>query len=242
MGHINGDYSLGPNASRLLATEGQYPPTDFAAYGILAFRSLATSDSQQRYVNICQGFVASLPQSSELQAAGIPQQHQMVTIWPVDNVEIVEAIEVLPAGEQANKCPDVVRSINLRMSLLAIQHAKESAKPIAVGLEGAIPEGSELAQEKIKSVTQRRGPFLIAWSPAEKTGEPGAPFLLVDLSDVTTVSQATTIFQDWRTQIESNPDIWVYVSGWDLELLRDTLRLWADRYGTGILELIGVSE
>ena len=69
-------------------------------------------------------------------------------------------------------------------------------------------------------------------------GLPGEPVLLTDLSDVTTIAQATSIFQDWARDIESNPELWADSTGWSIEKLRTTLRLWADRYGESILQLI----
>jgi hypothetical protein len=53
-------------ASRLFAGPDQYPPEEFAAYGILAFRSRASSQDRARHLMICEAYAATLPHADEL--------------------------------------------------------------------------------------------------------------------------------------------------------------------------------
>lgn len=74
--------SSGVKASRIFAGPGQYPPAEFAAYGIVAFRTLAAPDDRAHYELICEAYVRSLLHVSELD---VPPAEQMVTVWPVDS-------------------------------------------------------------------------------------------------------------------------------------------------------------
>jgi hypothetical protein len=53
-------------ASRLFAGPTQYPPTDFAAYGIVAFKTRATAEDKPRYEMICNAYVAGLLHVSDV--------------------------------------------------------------------------------------------------------------------------------------------------------------------------------
>lgn len=228
-----------PVASRLFATDGQYSADEFAAYGTLAFRSLANEGSRERYRNICEGYISSIPSASTLMSRGIELSDMMVTVWPVSSPGLVEEVESVPESQQIERCPDVVQDIDLIASLRAIRLAERSFASTA-GLSEGQAARATAEFEKIRSITQRRGPFLIAWSPGRNIGKNGEPILVTDLSDVTTVAQATSIFQTWSNQIELKPELWMDLDGWNLEKLRTTLRLWADRYGPGMLEVIGL--
>jgi len=228
-----------PVASRLFATHDQYSPEEFAAYGTLAFRSLANDGSRERYQNICEGYISSIPSASTLIKRGIELSDMMVTVWPVSSPELVEAVESVPESQQIESCPDIVNDIDLIASLRAIKLAERTFASTR-GLSEARAARAAAEFEKIRSITQRRGPFLIAWSPGRNIGKNGEPILVTDLSDVTTVAQATSIFQTWSNQIELKPELWKELDGWNLEKLRITLRLWADRYGPGMLEVIGL--
>jgi hypothetical protein len=69
-------------STRGFAGPRQYPPEDFAAYGIIAFRSRASAHDRSRYLMLCDAYVATIPHFSELK---IRKSEQMVTIWPMDN-------------------------------------------------------------------------------------------------------------------------------------------------------------
>jgi hypothetical protein len=86
-----------------------------------------------------------------------------------------------------------------------------------------------------KTSFEGRGPFVIAWSPAQSFGKSQAAVLVLNLSNVTTGAQAVEMFREWSNKIEQNPELWT--GGWNHDSLRVTLRLWADRWGPGILSL-----
>ena len=208
-------------ASRLFAGPEQYPPEDFAAYGILAFRSGATSQSEQRYLAICEGFLAGLPAAAELANRDIPLEEQMATVWPLDDVGLANHVNgTNPDSVPRELCGDIVTGIDLITSLDAIAMAEMAAS------EGESFDGA--------------GPYLIAWSPSTDVGQPDVPVLIWDLSDVTTIEEATRQFVDWADEIVENPDLWR--DGWGLDRLRATLRQWADKYGPAILRVFNLGE
>ena len=61
--------------------------------------------------------------------------------------------------------------------------------------------------------------------------------LVSDFSDVTNFEQAKEIFYDWTVQIQEKPELWH--RGWNIELVRRTIQLWADKYGARILNIFG---
>ena len=200
-------------ASRVFAGPDQYPPEDFAAYGILAFQSTVTSASRDRYLAICNGFLASLPPATALTERGIPFDQQMATVWPLNESRLADDLNANPAG---NRCEEIVDNIDIIGSTQAIALANTASG--TVRLDGD-------------------GPYLLAWSPSSKFGQADVLVLESDLSNVTNVEQATRRFVDWRTDIQLKPDLWR--NGWDLEAVRIVIGEWADRCGAGILRLLG---
>lgn len=166
-------------ASRLFAGPGQYPPEAFAAYGILAFPSRATSADLERHQMLCEAYVANLPRTDEL---GLPVEQQMVTVWPLTEDKIADELNRAP---DSSPCETAVRNYGLPVALQAIRD---------VGRARLRPLG--------------RGPLLLAWSPATGKGDPEAIVLIADLSGVTTAEQAATLFALWRQDIEANPELW----------------------------------
>lgn len=166
-------------ASRLFAGPGQYPPEAFAAYGILAFPSRATSADLERHMMLCEAYVANLPRTDEL---GLPVEQQMVTIWPVTEDKIANELN---HARDSSPCETAIRNYGLPVALQAIRD---------VGRARLRPLG--------------RGPVLLAWSPAAGKGDPEAIVLIANLSDVTTAEQAAALFALWRQDIEANPELW----------------------------------
>jgi hypothetical protein len=166
-------------ASRLFAGPTQYPPHDFAAYGILAFKTRATSDDTPRYEMICNAYVTGLLHVSDVK---VLLKYQMVTVWPIESDSQATRINKMP---RESLCPEAVRRYGLPISLEAIQSARRS---------GARFDDT--------------GPYLLAWSPSETKGQPDALVLVSDLSDVTTSEQAKQIFFDWFSKIQENPELW----------------------------------
>ncbi len=166
-------------ASRLFAGPGQYPPEAFAAYGILAFPSRATSADLERHQMLCEAYVANLPRTDEL---GLPVEQQMVTVWPLTEDKIADELNRASGG---SPCETAIRNYGLPVALQAIRD---------VGRARLRPLG--------------RGPVLLAWSPAAGKGDPEAVVLIANLSDVTTAEQAAALFALWRQDIEANPELW----------------------------------
>ena len=206
-------------ASRVFASPDQYPPERFAAYGILAFRSKVTSSSRDRYLAICEGFLASLPPVSALLERGIPLNQQMATVWPLKESYLADLNENPAARGPADRCRKIVDNIDIMTSAKAIVFAKRASE--TVRLDGD-------------------GPYLLAWSPARAFGAANVPVLVADLSDVTTVGQATRQFVDWRRDIQRDSALWS--NGWDLERVRKVMGLWADKYGATVLSLLGIED
>ena len=206
-----GDSSGGGNAiraARLFAGPGQYPPEAFAAYGIVAFRARASSGERERHAMLCEAYVAALPRSAEL---NVPAREQMVTVWPIDDDKAADDLNTLTGSDI---CDAAVGRYGLPTALRAIRDAGEA-----------------------RIDRDRRGPFLLAWSPAIHKGDPEALMLVADLSDVTTYTQAEAFFVLWRTDIEAKPEYWN--RGWDVERLRIAIQLWVDRYGSQIFAVLG---
>ena len=194
-------------ASRLFATSRQYPPTGFAAYGIIAFRSGVTSDSRDRYFAICEGFGASLLAALVLDDT-VPLNQQMATIWPLNDRLLANRLNRIGSVPLINYCQNIIDKIDVASSLIAIARAT--------------------AADPRKSFDDR-GPYLIAWSPSSAVGQVNVPILVLDLSNVVLAEQATDLFSTWREEIQQNPALWR--NGSSLDRMRIWLRGWADRNG-----------
>jgi hypothetical protein len=168
-------------ASRLFAGPDQYPPENFAAYGILAFPSRATSNDRDRYTMLCEAYVAVLPHAFEL---ALPDTQQMVTVWPVTTNSIASQLNRTPQGDV---CPTAVDNYGLVVATRALK----DAAPAKAELDG-------------------RGPFLLAWSPATQKGKLDALVLEANLSNVTTPDEAKLRLLRWKSDILENPDIWIH--------------------------------
>lgn len=200
------------SASRLFVGREGFEPKDFAAYGILAFKSRATSDDRDRYINICEAFFAALESSTQLQ---VPTLKQMVTVWPVNDPADETLADTLNASRSsAESCETAVDNYDLYTATRAIFHAGQAE----VELKG-------------------RGPHLLAWSPAGKKGAIDAVVLVADLGDVSTPSDAKRVLELWRDDIEGDSTLWE--DGYSFEKLRLKLQLIANRYGEGLLEVFG---
>jgi hypothetical protein len=201
-------------ASRIFAGPGQYPPSNFSAYGIVAFQALPTDKGEtSRYENICKGFLSAIPTSNTLIKHGISTSKQMVTVWPLNNIKLADSLN--PVAGLSGQCLPVTRSIDLVVSLSAIRSARAVMSNAAFS---------------------GRGPYVIAWAPAKLAGNPRASVLVLDMSSVTTSAQAVEMFRDWAEKIEKNPALWR--RGWDFSQIRVILRLWADRWGPVMLTFI----
>jgi hypothetical protein len=166
-------------ASRIFAGPHQFPPEEFAAWGMVIFKSKATDFDIDRYKIICAAYVSALPHYLELD---LPLDQQIATVWPVDSDAVADAINNDPARDP---CKQAVAHYGLR----AAMDARSDAALAGVGLSG-------------------RGPFLVAWSPAGSKGGAEAVVLRADLSHVETIQQAKSVFEKWVSDIEENQDVW----------------------------------
>jgi hypothetical protein len=209
-GSANGtDFAV--RASRTFAGPGEYPPEEFAGYGIVAFN--LRPDAERGRV-FCEAFRQALLTDEELEAAGVPIEHQMVTVWPVASRETAETAR----ADGSDACTAAVADYNFAAATFAIEEANRTAPDAP--LTGP-------------------GPFLLAWSPGRTKGEADALVLAVDLSGVRTLEQARVEFLAWRDQIQRNPELWS-PGGWSLETVRLTIQRWADRRADTILSLLGI--
>lgn len=172
--------SAGPiTVSRLFAGPGQYPPTDFAAYGMVAFPSRPTPQDRERHLKICSAYVAALPHISESRR---PRREQMVTIWPVESDVLGDKANDM--WEREEVCDHIVDKYGLVTAQQAISDAE---------LTGASIRGE--------------GPFLLAWSPASTKGTRNNLVLVLDLSKIKP-EQTKKVLRKWADDIEKDPALW----------------------------------
>jgi hypothetical protein len=194
-------------ASRIFVGPHDFPPEAYAAYGIVAFPSLAIPETRERFKLACQAYVASLPLPSELT---VDIKQQMVTVWPVDDPK---PLVLIPKLGDKDTCEYAVEHYHLATALTALKQAR-----VATGrdLDG-------------------RGPYLLAWSPADQKGKQDALVLILDLSELSTAQHFLTEFEAWREKIEDDPSLWK--GGFSLERTRLAIKYWVDRVGKKILTL-----
>lgn len=194
-------------ASRTFVSPGQYPPEQFAAYGIVAFPARATQATRDRYLLVCREYWSALSAASELD---VPLDQQMVTVWPVSTLETAEYLS-LPGAEE--NCEQAVDDYHLVTAQAALRHAE-------------IADGER---------RNRRGPYLLAWAPPTEKGQPGVLVLSIDLSSASAPEHFADSFRRWREQIEMRPELWQ--RGWSVSEVRDAIRDWVDHVGAGIATL-----
>ena len=199
-------------ASRMFMGRDTFPPEDFAAYGILAFDTSPTSEDRPLYITICEAFFSALVNSDDVEAA---TNVQMVTVWPVDDRTddtLTETLNIARANEDS--CALAVEFYDTQVA----QNAIDDARLAGMSLSG-------------------RGPFLLAWSPAEDMGKDDAIVLAADMSGVQTVAEAKDMLRIWRDDIERDTELWE--SGFTLEKTRVKIRQIVNRYGDGLLRFFG---
>lgn len=204
-----------PEATRIFANDKDYPPKDFAAYAIIAFKSGADSSTLSRHLMICEAYVRAIPPSRE---SSVSTQNQLVTVWPLANRVLAD--DVHKKETVAEKCKTAVDGYGHVQSLRALRHARLIDKA---------------AHEQ---VVNNRGPFLLAWSPGGSKGQNNALLLRMDLSDVDLDYQARHRFEFWVQRIEGGQELWG--DGWQTVPLRQRIGEAADRFGVHVLKLIGI--
>lgn len=173
--YVQGD-ALRP--TRLFAGPDLYPPENYRGYGILAFPARATGFDRERHLMICAAFMATLPDTHEVDA---PTQNQFVTIWPVRSDEVATEIREM-APDAA--CDQAIASYSEDAAFQAIKAAEAA---------GFRDDGV--------------GPYLLAWSPPADIGRADAFVLALDLSNVRSYEQALALMQEWNRDIETDFEI-----------------------------------
>ncbi len=199
-------------ASRLFAGPEDYPPTDFAAYGILAFKYRASNHDRARHLMICEAYVNSIRSSK---AVSSPRQQQMVTVWPMSSRSAAEKLMDMEEASVCGVAVDQYGSVNADRAL-------RQAAAAGADLKGL-------------------GPYLLAWSPPQKKGKQDAVVLIADLSDVKDYEGALAAMLGWVQDIESDPKLWGAKGGWTVEALRLKMQRWFDKRGTQLLSVVGRS-
>ena len=181
------------------------PPESFAAYGVIIFKSRASSFDIERHKLICEAYLSALPHFRELDQ---PVQNQMVTVWPINSDEVASEINQLRGTEICDR---------------AIDHY---GLPFA---QGKLAELRAYTSVEGEYDTSSDGPFLVAWAPGTKITDKGAVALFVDMTDVYTYPQAIRLMGNWRDRIQEDPSVWR--DGFQSESLVAVLRNFFDRYG-----------
>lgn len=204
-------------ATRIFAGPTEYPPVEYAAYGIVAFRSVPSQSDMARYKNICVAYLTTLPPPP----VNRPKKAQMVTVWPVMTADVSKRLNKAQPIAKGNEksaekaCEDALSSYNLQLGHLAIKAAR---------IQGEDVDGI--------------GPYLLAWSPSEKYGSDKAVVLVADLSEVQSYLDAQKAMVAWVNDIESDPEIWG--NEFTVERIRQKIKKMVDRYGAGIESIFGV--
>ncbi len=191
------------SATRGFSGPTQFPPQEFSAYGILAFKRRASSFDRDRHLMICEAYLSALPHTSEV---GTAPANQMVTIWPIETDSMADRLN---AADRNSACEDAVEHYGLVQSQNAIRILERYSA--AVG-------SYDLSA---------RGPLLIAWAPTQKILEPGSAALVVDLSEADTYEEVVLWLDRWRDKIQNDQEMWDggfdETAGWDklVGILRD---------------------
>lgn len=187
------------------------PPPEFGAYALVAFPQRAQPDTRQRYQMLCEAFLATRPGGPDT-ARRAAAEDRMVTVWPVASDR--RAAELRDGSDGAAACRVATRDYHLPSGFASIRQANTRDLNLA-----------------------NRGPFLLAWAPASEKGRPGARVVRADLSRVRTEREALQVFEAWRDDVESRPDLWR--GGWSATDLRRLVDGWIEIGGRPVLAFTG---
>ena len=193
-------------ASRLFVAPHDFPLERYGAYGIVAFAALSTPETKDRYTLVCLAYWATLPRSSGL---AVPISEQMVTVWPVD-----DPTSPMLGNDRERACNYAVEHYDLTTAQTAL---------------------AEAADANVEGPLNGIGPYLLAWSPAQKKGEKDTLVLKLDLSWANTSQNFIEQFQAWRKKIEGDPRLWQ--NGFDPDRVRVAIKYWVDRWGSALLSV-----
>jgi hypothetical protein len=137
--HISpgGDSSTPLHPVRAYLRAKDIPPVGAGAYGLVVFHSKATPANRSKLRMVCNAFVAFFPRNETSTA---PLKDQMITIWPLDNPDAVQA--------KKDDCDFALAHYDLNASEAAItdarlQHANfDGEGPYLVGWSPANARGA----------------------------------------------------------------------------------------------------
>lgn len=199
--------SIDNSATRIFAGPKQYPPAEYAAYAIFAFPALPSDSDMERYLMFCEAYISVVPHASEVD---VPKSQQLVTVWPIKSDNIADHVNRI---DRSSTCTFAVLHYGYRSSKEAIDDAEVS------GL----------------NMSDRKGPFLIAWAPPSDRGVPNNPVLYMDLSTVVSLAEAKRRMAMWVSQIEEEPELWK--NGWAVAKIKILITNWANDLGEKALNL-----
>lgn len=206
----------GTKATRIFAGPQEYPPHEYAAYGILAFWEIPDEADRARLTAICIAYLRAMDFGP---ASGTASKRQMVTVWPIRSARIAQDLmsaERSSARSWEEQCNLALRAYDIEEARKAMRMARKQHKDI-----------------------DGRGPFLLAWSPTDKIGTDKAVVLSADLSKVENQLEAREIFRIWIKEIESDGAF--TERGFSLNKARLKLKSLIDKYGSKFEQLFKVS-
>lgn len=187
--------------TRQFAAPGQRMPAEYLVYGVIAFGERHTDAKDAHWRRVCEAFVNTLPQTSEVRGEGALQHG---TIWPVTTGQLAFDLSIM---EPRDVCKSAVRDYDFGQASAALTAARKIDDSL----------GTQI------------GPYLIAWSPGQGFDTTEATLLVQDLTDVESDDEAKDQFRLWIRDIEQAINTMRDVP-WH-ERLRLSLRSAADGYG-----------
>ncbi|WP_284277615.1 hypothetical protein [Mesorhizobium huakuii] len=175
---VSNALAKGLKASRMFSGPGEYPPENFAAYGILTFPATASTFDKDRHLMVCRAFLNSFVSAFNLD---ISPSKQMVTVWPINDDKLADRLN---AGTKKEDCEVVVSNFDLPMATVAIDSARRA---------GWSPDG--------------RGPFLIAWAPGKSILDNKPIILYEDMSNKDKYDDFVAVMNFWKGEIQGDNDL-----------------------------------
>lgn len=200
-------------ASREFAGPTEFPPQDFAAYGLVAFPQQANPERMEMF---CEAYIGSFSTVATMSDRGIDKSEQMVTVWPLRTADAVSR------STRANMCSIATSEYGYSQARIAMAQA-QNTEELTDGIENL----------------SGRGPFLLAWSPGVAKNRADTIVLVANLSNSSTPEQAKADFSTWTRDIQMDKTLWR--KGWNRERVRLAIQRWADRRPELILKLLGAT-
>lgn len=171
----------------------------------------ATDEEYERRRMICEAYVLAFSSSAE--ASGLPGK-KFVTLWPLIDDGVAEYL-VARSGQQIVDAGDCAGAVNF-YDYVAAMEVISSAR-----------------RSKDEPALEGRGPFLLAWSPANEKGQPGALALVLDFSRVEERENVVRLMRKWRNDIITEPSLWD--NGWSVLELKVAISEMLESIGPGLV-------